>query len=378
MTARPHVLVLGLGIAGSSIAAHLAAKGYRVTGIEQFGPLHDRGSSHGDTRIFRRVPREGAAYVGMATQSWDGWQAWGRLAGEPLMVTCGGIDAGPEDSAVVAASEDLSRTHGLPCDILTGAAFNQRHPLFNLPPSWRVAFQPKSGFVRPDATRVFLHAWARSNGARLLHDTRVDGIDPGPNGVAVRTANETIEGDILIASAGGWMPKLFPDLALPLSPERRVIAWFDAAVATDGSVPIFCLDGEGGWYGMPTPDGTIKVGHDKHLHQRIDPDNPTLEPDAADAARLSPCVQRYFNGLSSEPAAMKACIYTLTPDKHFVVDRHPAHENIVLFSCCSGHGFKYAPAYGGIAEDFIRGVARPDLAVMALKRSGQRTVRYSE
>jgi sarcosine oxidase len=294
------------------------------------------------------------------------------------MVTCGGIDAGPEDSAVVAASQDLSRAHGLPCDILTGTAFNRRHPLFNLPPSWRVAFQPKSGFVRPDATRVFLHAWAKSNGARLLHNTRVEGIDPGPNRVAVRTTNETIEGDILIASAGGWMPKLFPDLALPLSPERRVIAWFDAGASADGSVPIFCLDGEGGWYGMPTPDGMIKLGHDKHLNQRIDPDNPTLEPDAADAARLAPCIQRYFNGISSEPTAMKACIYTLTPDKHFVVDRHPAHDNIVLFSCCSGHGFKYAPAYGGIAEDFISGVARPDLAVMALKRSGQRTVRYSE
>ena len=83
MPANPHVIVLGLGIAGSSIAATLAMRGFRVTGIEQFSPLHERGSSHGDTRIFRSVPHEGAVYVNMAAASYDGWNAWNRTVKEP-------------------------------------------------------------------------------------------------------------------------------------------------------------------------------------------------------------------------------------------------------------------------------------------------------
>src|ERR1700679_1019180 len=126
MATQQHVIVLGLGIAGSSIAATLAQRGYRVTAIEQFGPLHERGSSHGDTRIFRRVPHEGEAYVQMAGASFDGWREGNRLTGEELFVPCGGIDAGPEDSALVQAAEELCRQHEQPFTVFGGAAFSSR------------------------------------------------------------------------------------------------------------------------------------------------------------------------------------------------------------------------------------------------------------
>jgi sarcosine oxidase len=381
VSTQPHVLVLGLGITGSAVAATLAVDGIRVTAFEQFTRLHDRGSSHGDTRIYRRVPHEGAIYVEMATSSWDGWQDWSGKAGEQLLVDCGGIDAGPEDSAIVCESQRLCRDYGQSCEMLTGAAFNRRYPHFNLPSVWSVAYQPHSGFVRPDATRTFLHKMARSAGARLVHETRIIDIDLRPAGVTLRSEQDSVSGDILIVAAGSWLLRLLPGLELPLVPERRVLAWFQpnrSEALTDGRLPIFCLDGEGGWYGMPTPEGMLKLGHDKHLGQRIDPDQPPLQPGDADAAKLTPCIERYFRGFSAQPSAMKTCIYTLTPDHHFITDRHPVHANVFLFSCCSGHGFKYAPAYGKIALDFVAGRPRPDLAAFGIKRNGGSTTRFSE
>lgn len=381
MTMQPHAIVLGLGIAGSSIAATLASRGFRVTGVEQLSALHERGSSHGDTRIFRRVPHEGDVYVKMASASIEGWRAWNRVAKDELFVECGGIDAGPEESRTVQAAEELCARYGQPFEALRGSEFNRRCSHYNLPVDWRVIYHPSSGYVRPDATRTFLYALARERGATLLHDTAVVGIEFHSERVAVRTSRETIAGDFLVVAAGSWLPNLFPDLGLNLSTERRVVAWFQpktGAKFNDRGLPIFCFDADGGWYGMPTPDGRIKIGHDKHLRQRIDPDRLPIEANAEDAAKLSTCIRDYFVGFDQDPCEMKPCIYTLTKDHNFIIARHPEHSNILIFSCCSGHGFKYAPVYGEIAADLIVGAPRPELDSFSLVRDGGMITRFSE
>ena len=381
MPANPHVIVLGLGIAGSSIAATLAMRGFRVTGIEQFSPLHERGSSHGDTRIFRRVPHEGAVYVNMAAASYDGWNAWNRTVKEPLFIECGGMDAGPESSAMVQAAEDLCRQYEQPFEAMSGKAFNRHYPRFKLPPDWRVVYQPRSGVVRPDATRTFLHKLARSRGATLMHNIAVLAIEPGRNAVSVRTANETLTADFLVVAAGGWLPRLLPELLFPVSAERRVLAWFEPISPEpliDGRLPVFVIDADGGWYGMPTPEGQLKIGHDKHLRQRIDPNALPIPAGAEDESFLSRCASRYLVELARQPASMKPCIYTLSEDHHFLVDRHPMHENVLVFSCCSGHGFKYAPAYGEIAVDLLEDKQRNDLAAFRLKRSAIAATRFGD
>jgi sarcosine oxidase len=374
-----HVIVVGLGIAGSGIAATLARRGFQVTGVEQFAPLHERGSSHGDTRIYRRVPHEGDVYVGMASESLAGWRAWNELAGEKLLVECGGIDAGPAHSPMVAAAEELCLRYGQAFELMSGETFNRRHGHFNLPGDWRVVFQPESGVVRPDATRSFLHRLAREAGARLMHGTPVLGIESSAAGVGVEMAGETLIGDAVVVSAGSWLSRMFPELDLPLRAERRVLAWHrpDAAEnLMDGRLPIFCFDADGGWYGMPTPDGRIKIGHDKHLRQRVDPENQPIAPGDEDAAFLEACVGRYFRGFEARVDAMKPCIYTIAEDHHFLVDWHPAHANVLLFSCCSGHGFKYAPVYGEIAADLIAGRERPELGLFGLARGGVGVTRF--
>jgi len=249
-----------------------------------------------------------------------------------------------------------------------------------LPADWRVVYQPLSGIVRPDATRSFLHDLAREHGATLLHDTPVLAVEPLHNGARVRTANEMLTCDYLVIAAGSWLPKLLPELDFPVVAERRVLAWFKPRVAEnlcDGRMPIFCLDADGGWYGMPTPQGTLKTGHDKHMRQRIDPDQATILPDAVDLAALSPCVQRYLTGFSEQPEAMKTCIYTIAADHHFLIDRHPDSASVLIFSSCSGHGFKYAPVYGEIAEDLIAGRPRPELDIFRLARGQVAVTRFA-
>jgi sarcosine oxidase len=381
VSTHPHVIVLGLGIAGSSIAAELAQRGFRVTGIEQFAPLHERGSSHGDTRIFRRVPHEGEVYVNMAAASLEGWRRWSRQANDELLVECGGIDAGPQESGTVKAAEELCRQYHQPCQIYDGGAFNDRYPYFHIPRDWRIVYQPSSGFVRPDATRVFLHEAARAAGATLLHGARVLRIDYPSDGVRVHISEGTISGDMLIVSAGSWLPTLCPELQVSLSVERRVLAWYQPqspAALADGRLPIFVLDAGGGWYGMPTPDGQIKIGHDKHRRQGIDPENMPFTPDALDQEVLVPCIREYFRGFHTKPNAMKSCIYTLTQDHNFLIDWHPAHANTLIVSCCSGHGFKYAPAYGEIAADLLSGKERPELKAFGLNRGSAAATRFSD
>jgi sarcosine oxidase len=229
--------------------------------------------------------------------------------------------------------------------------------------------------------RTFLHAWAREHGARLLHNTAVVAIESHTEKVEVRTSSETIAGDFLVVAAGSWLPKLFPKLGLNLSTERRVVAWCQPETSAElnhGSLPIFCLDADGGWYGMPTPDGRIKIGHDKHLRQRIDPDRLPIGPNAEDAAKLACCMRDYFMGFETKPCEMKPCIYTSTPDHNFIIDWHPAHSNVLIFSCCSGHGFKYAPAYGEIAADLIVGRPRLELDSFGLERGRGIVTRFSD
>jgi sarcosine oxidase len=380
MTAAAHVIVVGLGIAGSGIAATLAQRGFRVTAVEQFSPLHERGSSHGDTRIFRRVPHEGDVYVGMAEASYEGWKAWNTAAGEELFVECGGIDAGPESSAMVRAAEQLCWRYEQPFEVMSGETFSGRFPHFKLPADWRVVYQAKSGVVRPDATRMFLHAMAREAGARLMHETPVLGIAADASGVTVRTENETLRGDFVVVSAGSWLPKLLPEVGLALRAERKVLAWHpvvDGGDLMDGRLPAFVLDDDGGWYGMPTQGGRIKIGHDKHLRELVDPEVGVTAPNATDEAFLRGC-GRYLRGFHEEPSEMKACIYTITEDHHFLVDWHPQHGNVLMFSCCSGHGFKYAPVYGEMAADLIEGKDRPDLAQFRLGRNVGGATRFAE
>ncbi len=368
---RTHVVVIGLGIAGSSIASALARRGYRVTAIEQFALRHERGSSHGDTRIYRRFPYEGPEYERLAARSLPLWKQWSSEAGEELLVQCGGIDAGAAGSPAVAAARSLCERNPDPQNrFVDGAAINQRFPLLRLPPEWEAVYQASSGYVRPDATLKFLQGRASDAGARLIENFPAT-VEMTSRGARVHGPEETIDCDKLVVAAGSWLPTLLPELRLPLSIERRVMGWFRLASGrklTAGELPIFLLNTAGVWYGMPTPDGHLKVGNHKHFGEKIDAGQPAGEPNAADETLLRGCVNRYFNGFDETPIRMKQCIYTINEEDRFIMDWHPEQPNVLIFSCCSGHGFKYGPVYGEIAVEMMEGKPSPDTEPFALRR----------
>jgi len=355
------VAVVGLGIAGLSIAARLALAGHDVFGFEQFEPMHENGSSHGDTRIMRATPGEGEVYVRMARRAVDAWRTWEGLAGRPFVEWTTGLMAGPRGSPFVEASQRLSRQ---PAALLRGDAI---HPLTRgylaMPYEWDVFRQEDAGVIAADAARAFLLKQAVKWGARLAHGKRIDGPLEGPE---LRIGGETLRFDAVIVAAGGWAGQLLPEFAGRLAVKRRVVGWFETEAPR--LLPIICLDNEEGVFGMPAPRGYYKLG----LHAvggDSDPDH-VRKPDEKDAALLSEQAALLLPRHRPEPVRLQRCLYTVTPDEHFLIAPSTRHDRVLLFSACSGHGFKYAPVFGELAEEWLNGAPSPELEAFGPHRRG--------
>jgi sarcosine oxidase len=346
------VAVVGLGIAGLSICARLALAGHDVSGFDQFEPMHALGSSHGDTRIMRLTPGEGEVYVTLARRAAVIWRTWEGLAGRPLIEWTGGLMAGPRGSPFVAACQRLS---GAPAALLRGDAIHAlTRGYIAMPYEWDVFRQEDCGVIAADATRAFLLRQTPRWGAKLTHAARV----AAPiEGTTLSVNGEKRAFDAVIVAAGAWAGALLPEFAGRLAVKRRVLAWF--STPEPRALPLLCADNEVGVYGMPAPQGLYKLG----LHAVggvADPDN-VREPGDADAAALSEQARLLLPKHDPKPVRMARCLYTVTPDENFLIAPSAAHERVLLFSACSGHGFKYAPALGELAEEWLRGAPSPEL-----------------
>lgn len=352
------VAVVGLGIAGLSICARLALAGHEVSGFDQFEPMHELGSSHGDTRIMRLTPGEGEVYVRLARRAGEIWRTWEGLAGQPLIEWTSALMAGPRGSPFVAACQRLSRK---PAALLRGDSI---HPLTRgylaMPYEWDVFRQEDAGVIAADAARAFLLRHAQRWGARLTHRVRVEAPIES---LTLRIGGEAQTFDAVIVSAGGWAGKLLPEFAGRLAVRRRVVGWF--ATPEPRMLPVICIDNEVGAYGMPAPRGLYKLG----LHAvggATDPDA-VRPPDEEDANLLSAQVSVLLPKHNPRPVRMARCLYTVTPDENFIIAPSEANERILLFSACSGHGFKYAPVFGELSELWLNGAASPELDAFGLR-----------
>lgn len=339
--------VVGLGIAGLSICARLAEAGHEVTGFERFDFMHEHGSSHGDTRIFRRTPGEGEIYVRMAERAEPLWRAWESRGGKRLLSPMPGVMAGPPKSAFVAQCKALSETYQHPAVFLDGKDVETAtQGAIRLPGDWAVCLQRDCGVLFADAARAFLVEEAQRLGARLYANTPIEAPIASP---ALRIAGASHSFDAVIISAGAWTRTLLPDLAAALTPKRRVVAWFRPKAPLDTLPPVICCDNEIGLFGMPTPDGLYKIG--AHVvGGAVDPDH-VEEANETDGALLSAHIAAHLPLHDPAPVRLQRCLYTLTADENFLVA--PVSQRVLAFSCCSGHGFKYAPLYGEIALDWI-------------------------
>ena len=352
------VVVIGLGGMGSAAAWHLARRGLSVVAVEQFDPAHERGSSHGLSRIIRLAYFEHPSYVPLLQRAFSLWRELESVSGEELLHVTGGLDAGRPGSRVFEGSRESCAVHDLPHEILDAGEVKSRFPAYHLPPEFRAVFQPDAGFLEPEKCITTHVRLAVASGATVMTGREVTAWSRVPGGVVVRLGGDEIRARQVVLAAGAWMPKLVPSLARVLRPERQVVAWFEVADAQafdPARFPVFVLTTDDGiFYGFPQYDVPgFKIGKIHHLSEPVDPDRGGRTVDAHDESVLRQCVQSFFPGADGPVLRSSTCIFTNTPDEHFIIDRLPEAPEALVVSACSGHGFKFAPAIGEmVAERF--------------------------
>jgi len=349
------VAVVGLGIAGLSICARLALAGHEVSGFEQFEPMHEHGSSHGDTRIMRLTPGEGEVYVRLARRAGELWRTWEGLAGRPFIEWTGGLMAGPRGSSFVSACQRLSRT---PAALLRGDAIHAlTRGCMALPYEWDVFRQEDCGVIAADAVRAFLLRQAPRWGAKLRHNARIEGPIES---LSLTVDGEALAFDAVIVAAGAWAGRLLPEFCGKLAVKRRVLAWF--RTNQPRLLPALCCDDEPGLYGMPAPRGLYKLGFHA-IGGAADPDR-VREPDDEDIQQLRERAVALLPRHDPNPVRAARCLYTVTPDENFLIAPSQHHPRVLLFSACSGHGFKYAPIFGELVQEWLEDKHSPELETL--------------
>ncbi|HZZ92894.1 MAG TPA: N-methyl-L-tryptophan oxidase [Usitatibacter sp.] len=365
--------VVGLGAAGSATAWHLAARGLRVLGLDAHAPPHDRGSSHGSLRITRQAIGEGDAYVPLVLRSNEHWRTLEREAGARLLEVTGGLwISSPARQAETHVANFFDNTlaaarrFGIGHELLDANAVRARFPQFAVRDNERAYYEPGAGYLRPEACVAAMLAAARRHGAELHADEPVTRFREEADAIVLSTAGREYRAAALVLCAGPWMPGLVDaPIAALFTVTRQVQYWFalDEPVSRY-EAPAFPVwiwelqDRRNVIYGFPAADGAaagVKIATEQYAHA-TSPDAMRRDVSAAEVREMSGSLVRpHLPGVSSRCVRTAPCLYTATPDFHFVIDRLPGTARVVLVSACSGHGFKHAPAVGEMAADLVLG-----------------------
>ena len=356
-------IVLGLGGMGSAVVSHLAARGQRVLGLDQFTPPHEKGSSHGASRVIRQAYYEDPAYVPLLMRAFELWRQLERDSGQSLLTVTGALMLGTPGSAVVSGSLRSAREHGLPHELLDAGEIRRRFPPFTPPPGTVALHERNAGFLRPEAA---IHAHldqATRHGARLQCEEKVLDWNASLARVRVTTTRGSYEAAQLVIAAGPWATSLLADLRLPLAIERQVQFWYappgGIAPFLPDRFPVWIWETEDGLhpYGLPALDGPaagVKVAlHHGGNRQSCTPDAIDRQVAEQEIAAMRRCLANRIPSLGDRCLNAVTCMYTNAPDGHFVMDRHPAHPEVLIVSPCSGHGFKFCPVIGEIVADLL-------------------------
>jgi sarcosine oxidase len=350
------VIVLGLGAMGSAAVYHLAARGARVCGIERHGIGHDRGSSHGATRMFRKAYFEHPDYLPLLERSKAGWQRLEEASGCRLFVQNGLILSGVPESPLIRGLEACYSTHDLPHRKMSAIEAQAEFHQFTLPPDHVVYHDPEAGFLLPEACIEQHVTLAQQQGADLLiHEDALTWRSDHAS-VTVTTNQREITASALILTVGPWAGAALGELGATLSVLRKVQLWYsapDMANYRAGEMPCFYIDtGYGGFYGFPALDELgIKLAEHTGGKPTDDPDRLDRGLMAEDETNIHRVLGEVFPLLKLHRTHFSVCMYSMTADHHFIIDRHPHHENVIIGAGFSGHGFKFAPVVGEVLAD---------------------------
>lgn len=350
-------IVLGTGGVGSAAAFHLARRRARVLGLDRFPGGHDRGSSHGETRIIRQAYFEHADYVPLLRRGYELWAELESLVNERLFHQVGLLQIGPAGGYVIGGVLTAARQHGLQVDELTAAQSEARFPGFRVPAGMVAAFEPAAGYLLVERCVLAHLAAAKQHGAELKTGVTVQSWQADDGRVTVATDQGIFTADKLVITAGAWAPQLLADLGIKMTVRRKHLHWFEGndPVYRGPNAPTFFYEMPHGlFYGFPAVDELgVKVAEHSGGEEVADPltdERPLEEPDLA---RVRDFISRQlpFVGISAGHRRHAVCFYTMSPDEQFIIDRHPRHPNVVFSAGLSGHGFKFTSVLGEVMAD---------------------------
>jgi sarcosine oxidase len=378
-------IVLGVGGVGSATLDHLARRGIRALGIEQFELAHDRGSSHGQTRLIRQSYFEHPDYVPLVQRAFSGWRELAEIAGEPLYHEVGLVQIGRPDGEVLRGVRASAQAHQLPIENLSASEAEARFPGLRVPRDCEAVFETRAGYLLVERC-VLAHARAAvQRGATLrtgetVRSWRAANQGTAGQGVIVETDRGQYAADRLVITAGPWASVLLADLNIPLEVRRKPLYWFRTrsdVYRADCGFPGFLYDLPGGcFYGFPQiDDSSIKVAEHSGGCVVSDPLTVDRGIDTDDQNRVAGFVENFLTDATTECVNHVACMYTMSPDEHFILDRHPRYPQVAFAAGLSGHGFKFAGVLGEeLARLVCEGTVDPRAKFLAANRESLRRV----
>jgi sarcosine oxidase len=357
-TATTDVIVIGCGGFGSAAMHHLASRGLRVTGIDRFHPPHDRGSSHGETRIIRKAYFEHPDYVPLLHRAWELWERLEQHSETKLLERRSLLITGPPDSEVTEGARRAAAQHALPLMEISCNDVADQYPMFAVPDNHHCLIESTAGFLWcEECVRVHLDL-ARSHGAILRPLEIVFNVEPSTAGVTVRTNRGHYSAAAAVITCGAWTSQVQAEYARLISVRRKTLFWhpIQSPDWTDTQrAPIFFMDlPEGQFYGLPSVDGqTIKVGEHTGGQIVADPNLIRREITSDDSEPVKRFVTTRLRHVAEEARHAAVCLYSMSPDGHFLFDRHTEYP-LVTAAGFSGHGFKFTSVLGEAVADLIQ------------------------
>lgn len=354
------VIVIGTGGVGSSAILHAARSGLSVLGLDRFPPGHGRGSSHGETRMIRLSYFEHPDYVPLLRHAYRLWDELVNQSGQDLFHRCGLLYMGPPEGGLINGVLSSAAEHGIAIETVNPDQTLSRFPGFEAGEGNVALFEENAGYLRVEDCVVASLREAVKNGAVHRHGETVFGWERDGEGVVVKTDQGEYRASGLIVTAGCWASDLLHDLGLSLRIVRKYLHWFEAPEEIYGEergCPGFAFDVGGGcFYGFPVHSGDgLKVAEHTGGVTVDDPLEGLPGPEASDDERIRVFLSAHLPAVGGKRLRHAVCHYTMSPDEHYIVDRHPGHNNVVFAAGLSGHGFKCASALGDILVRMLNG-----------------------
>ena len=378
-------IVIGVGSMGSAACFELTRRGFRVLGLDRFPVPHENGSHTGQSRIIRKAYFEHPDYVPLLESAYRAWADFERLSGEKFYTETGLLYAGPDHSALIKGVQESAVRYGIAVEDLAPAD-RSRFSVFDIPADYRVLYEPQAGFLTPESAISAYVRCAGAMGARFLFGEKIIRWQQDGEGVTVETSAGSYRAARLVLAGGAWTSQLLPDLASRLKVTRQIIAWFHTRQPerfAPERFPCWLIDEQetgNVFYGFPQLDPSRFPGPQGLKVAQHDP-GPVVDPERSDrhvseseTGILAQFMDRFMPDQRSDISALKSCLYTYSPDEHFIIDAVPGTDGrVVLAAGFSGHGFKFVPVIGEILADLaLSGATGHPAAFLSLDREALR------